>query len=128
MIGLKAKPCPLCGEIPEVTSSYSCVYESIYGTAECKCRITIHGRFFNTYRYEPFTQEEVQRMHAEAKETAVENWNAYIKDVARVVKCKDCKHYVRRSLEDDDYYCADKHTQTLYSPDKDDFCSRGERK
>lgn len=49
-------------------------------------------------------------------------------DVVEVIFCKDCKYYERYSIYDDDYYCMAEHTQSLFSPNKTDFCSHGERK
>lgn len=49
-------------------------------------------------------------------------------DVVPVVRCKDCKHYARPSLDEDNYYCLAEHTDRLFSPNKTDYCSYGERK
>jgi hypothetical protein len=49
-------------------------------------------------------------------------------DVVPVVRCKDCKHYERPDLEEDNYFCTAEHTNKLFSPNKTDYCSYGERK
>lgn len=49
-------------------------------------------------------------------------------DVAEIVRCKDCKHYERPNLDEDEYYCTAEHTNKLFSPNKSDYCSYGERK
>lgn len=74
------KPCPKCGKVPEAYSDFSCVYELIYGTVECEtCGITIRGeKTFNTYSasFEGYdTPEWVKMAHAEAKKSAIEEWN-----------------------------------------------------
>ena len=58
--------------------------------------------------------------------------NAPTEDVVKVVRCKDCKHYIPKAILTDEYdnplgydgICdnCDKYT------DKDDFCSYGELK
>ena len=40
-------------------------------------------------------------------------------DVAEIVRCKDCKHYINRQCDCFDGLCC---------PKPDDFCSYGERK
>lgn len=49
-------------------------------------------------------------------------------DFVEVVRCKGCKYYERPSIDEDNYFCTAEHTQGLYSPNKNDFCSYGERK
>ncbi len=49
-------------------------------------------------------------------------------DFVEVVRCKDCKFCERYSIYDDDYYCMAEHTQSLFSPNKTDYCSYGEKK
>lgn len=49
-------------------------------------------------------------------------------DVVTVIRCKDCKYYERLTLDCDDYYCVAPHAVSLFSPNKKDFCSYGERK
>lgn len=73
-------PCPFCGGEAEVYSDFSCVYERIYGTVECKtCHTKKRGeKTFDTYSatYEGYdTPEWVANAHAEAKESAIEAWN-----------------------------------------------------
>ena len=54
--------------------------------------------------------------------------DAPTEDVVPVVRCKDCKHYERPDLEEDNYFCTAEHTNKLFSPNKTDYCSYGERK
>ena len=61
----------------------------------------------------------------------VEKWCDRFKnkaDFVEVVRCKDCKFYERFSIYDDDYYCMAEHTQSLYSPNENDFCCYGVRR
>ena len=50
-------------------------------------------------------------------------------EVGRIVRCKDCKHWFY-FWESEKHHCteSDKHPWDCPIREKDDFCSRGERK
>ena len=80
---MEPKPCPVCGNKPEVDTYFSCVYERIYGEVECKtCKIKIRGKkTFDTYDatycgYD--TPEWVKNAHEEARQSAIEAWNGRV--------------------------------------------------
>ena len=90
----KMRKCPVCGGEAEVYSSFSCVYERIYGVVECKtCHIKKYGtKSFDTYdaSYEGYdTPEWVENAHAEAKKSAIEAWNKMWSDVEARLKDGD---------------------------------------
>lgn len=49
-------------------------------------------------------------------------------DVVLVVRCKDCKHYIRGSCDCHSEWPDEYTTGYDCRPDEDDFCSYGERK